>query len=236
MPQIEVGGRKFGHRTAMRVAAGIALAAVIACAGTATARADDDSISIYDRLMRTLGVKFPGTMQDGINYSERSPLVVPPTRDLPKPVTTTAPPAPNWPKDPDMQRRAAARAARKVTPHADYVVDSSRPLRPDELNVPGPNTHSASNADSTANSQQSNPTDRGVKKSIFSFDWFKKEEYATFTGEPPRANLTDPPPGYLTPSPDEPYGVGPEKKQQYKIPTVADRAEPVSGTAASTGK
>ena len=61
------------------------------------------------------------------------------------------------------------------------------------------------------------------KKSIFSFDWFKKEEYATFTGEPPRTSLTDPPPGYLTPSPDQPYGVGPEQKR-YKVPTVADRA------------
>ena len=36
----------------------------------------------------------------------------------------------------------------------------------------------------------------------------KKEETAKFTGEPPRASLTDPPPGYQTPSPDQPYGVG----------------------------
>ena len=38
-----------------------------------------------------------------INYSERSPLVVPPNRDLPPPVTATAPPAPDWPKDPDVK-------------------------------------------------------------------------------------------------------------------------------------
>jgi hypothetical protein len=43
------------------------------------------------------------------------------------------------------------------------------------------------------------------------FDWFKKEEYGTFTGEPPRASLTDPPPGYQTPSPDQPYGIPPDR-------------------------
>ena len=36
----------------------------------------------------------------------------------------------------------------------------------------------------------------------------QKEETAKFTGEPPRASLTDPPPGYQTPSPDQPYGLG----------------------------
>ena len=35
-----------------------------------------------------------------------------------------------------------------------------------------------------------------------------KEETVKFTGEPPRTSLTDPPPGYQTPSPDQPYGAG----------------------------
>lgn len=63
------------------------------------------------------------------------------------------------------------------------------------------------------------------KKSVFSFDWFKKEQYATFTGPPPRTSLTDPPSDYFIPSPDQPYGIGPSQKQ-YKVPTVADRMEP----------
>ena len=33
-------------------------------------------------------------------------------------------------------------------------------------------------------------------------------ESGRFTGEPPRTALTEPPPGYQTPSPDQPYGVG----------------------------
>ena len=73
--------------------------------------------------------------------------------------------------------------------------------------------------------EQSTPSERGQpKKSFFSFDWMKKEQYATFTGEPPRVNLTDPPPGYLTPSPDQPYGISPEKKV-YKPRTLGERME-----------
>ncbi len=45
------------------------------------------------------------------------------------------------------------------------------------------------------------------------------EQAAKFTGEPPRASLTDPPAGYQTPSPDQPYGVG---KEKAKVPTSAD--------------
>lgn len=42
--------------------------------------------------------------------------------------------------------------------------------------------------------------------------WFDKEEYANFNGEPVRENLTDPPAGYRIPSPDQPYGISPDKK------------------------
>ena len=51
------------------------------------------------------------------------------------------------------------------------------------------------------------------RPAVESQDWFKREEYATFAGEPSREDLTDPPPGYLTPSPDQPYGIGPEQEE-----------------------
>ena len=62
------------------------------------------------------------------------------------------------------------------------------------------------------------PSELGFKGfgSIFSG---KKEESAKFTGEPARESLTDPPPGYQTPSPDQPYGLGkadaPKPKDYY---------------------
>ena len=40
------------------------------------------------------------------------------------------------------------------------------------------------------------------------FGFGPKEETSTFTREPPRTTLIDPPAGYRTPSADQPYGVG----------------------------
>jgi hypothetical protein len=53
--------------------------------------------------------------------------------------------------------------------------------------------------------------------------WASKEEYTPFTGEPQRSSLTEPPPGYRTPSPNQPYGVGRDK---WKAPVI-DKNEPV---------
>ena len=60
-----------------------------------------------------------------------------------------------------------------------------------------------------------------LPKNIFSKLWGdKSQEYVTFTGEPKRETLIEPPRGYRTPSPNQPYGVGQEK---WKGP--ADRQE-----------
>jgi len=217
------GGRRDCRRTAfLRVALCGAVAGVALCGSLAAARAGDDDIaskeSFTDKFLNTLGLRNPFEPQYGINYSERSPLVVPPTRDLPPPVSAKGPPAPNWPVDPEVRSRATAKKEDRVSPHPDYVTDSSRPLRPSELNV------NAVNAPGTGD--QSGSDERGHKSSILSFDWLKQEDYGTFTGEPPRVSLTDPPPGYQTPSPDQPYGITPERKV-YKPPTLGERMEPV---------
>jgi hypothetical protein len=174
--------------------------------------------------MQGLGFRDPNGTYGGIDYNERSPLVVPPTRDLPAPQTTAATPAPNWPRDQDVQLRAKT-VDRRVRPHPDYVSDSSRPLRPDELARPGAPKPAAGDGESSADSLMSDPRDKGAKKSIFGALFGKRTEYATFTAEPTRSSLTDPPPGYLTPSPDQPYGVG-QSPAQYKVKTVGERVEP----------
>lgn len=203
------------------VAVCAALAALFACVDTPAARAGDaddgSNTSFTDKLLKTLGVQNPGGTDYEINYSERSPLVVPPNRNLPPPITANAKPVPNWPKDPDVERRKAAKNNDKpVIRQGDSVIEDERALRPDELNVGGvspPGTH-----------EQSTPSQLGEKKSLLTFDWLKKDEQATFTGEPPRVSLTDPPPGYLTPSPDQPYGLAPEHKQ-YVPKTLGERME-----------
>jgi hypothetical protein len=223
MPQDRIARRmKFAQ-----VAIGAAFAALVICANAPAARAgdgDDDvsaKESFSDKFMRTLGIKNPGSTEYEINYSERSPLVVPPSRNLPPPMSSAVPAA-NWPKDPDIVKRRAKKDDDKpVIRQYDAAAESDRALRPDELNrvsqdprtVPAPGT-----------SEQSEPVNR-PKKSIFSFDFLQKEQYATFTGEPPRSSLTDPPPGYQTPSPDQPYGLAPEHKP-YVPKTLGERLEP----------
>jgi hypothetical protein len=226
MPQNRVYSCKLGRSVLPRTALGVALAAAMACANTVARAQDSDSPSMIGSIMRSFGLKAPGDVYDGIDYNERSPLVVPPSRDLPPPLTSNAPPVANWPKDADVERKKKAKKEEKPAYQKDYVTESSRALLPNELNVPGAQkTNAPGDADSTADSMMVDPRDQGAKKGLFSGLFEKKEQYATFTGEPSRQNLTDPPPGYLTPSPDQPYGVGPAESK-YKIPTVADRMEP----------
>jgi hypothetical protein len=40
-----------------------------------------------------------------------------------------------------------------------------------------------------------------------------RSEVATFTAEPARGDLTQPPPGYRTPSPTYPYGITPKQEK-----------------------
>jgi hypothetical protein len=228
-PQCSVRGRK-AHRNLVSHAAFAAALAVALLYGNTAARAgDDDGPSVIGQIMHTLGFRSINDSYEGIDYNERSPLVVPPTRDLPSPETVNAAPAPNWPKDPDIARRQAAKKdSNKARYQKDYVEQSSRVLSRDELDRPGgPGPNAAGDGDSTANSGMVDPHDKGAKKGLFSGIsniFGKKEEYATFTGEPTRDSLTDPPPGYLTPSPDEPYGIGPNKGK-YDVPTIANHGE-----------
>jgi hypothetical protein len=52
----------------------------------------------------------------------------------------------------------------------------------------------------------------------------KKTDSGSFTGEPERTLLTEPPPGYRVPSPNAPYGVV-EEKSKYGKTSVFDRLE-----------
>src|SRR5271168_1005567 len=220
-------GPKAGRMVFARVALGAAMLALCVSGYASSVRAQEpDNRTASEKFMDALGLKNPFATEYAINYSERSPLVVPPNRNLPPPAASGVPPAPNWPKDPDIIRQHQAKAEEKVTPHIERFEEDSRPLRPNELNVPG--TSGAKVA--APGTPEQSPPPPGAKKSIFSLDWMNpnKEEYAVFTGERTRTTLTDPPPGYLTPSPDQPYGVGKEKVQ-YKTSTVGSRQEIQTG-------
>jgi hypothetical protein len=109
MPQGRSANRKGSRADArtmlVRALAGVALLGLVAGLNAPARAGDDDSeaqASVWSKFMRTIGLqKSPdaaGTSA-GINYTERSPLVVPPSRDLPPPAAGPVLP-PDWPKDP----------------------------------------------------------------------------------------------------------------------------------------
>jgi hypothetical protein len=221
--QMRAASLKFAHLTL----GAAAVVALVAFAHVSAARAgDDDDISskesFSEKFWKTLGVKNPGDTEYEINYSERSPLVVPPSRTLPPPVNGAAT-APNWPRDPDAAKRKAKKDDKPVIQQYDRAAEADRALRPDELNNVSRNTRTVS---APGVGEQSEPVNK-PKRNLFDFSWMNpnRTETATFTGEPARANLTDPPPGYLTPSPDQPYGLVPEHKA-YTPKTLGERMEP----------
>src|SRR5437762_1667217 len=117
------------------VAFGIGL---VMAAGPVRAADDEDEDDktfeekIIEGIMRGIG----GTNMEnrGIEYRERSPLVVPPKLDLRPPEEVKSEiKDPNWPKDPDEQRRKAAIAARKKANKDPR--EASRVLTPSDLNA-----------------------------------------------------------------------------------------------------
>jgi hypothetical protein len=166
-----------------------------------------------------------------VDYRERSPLVVPPTRDLPPPQSTPKRSA-EWPVDPDTIRRESA-ATRKKLDQRGYDEDrQNRALTPSELDSPAARqARAAANKPRTAGEDKVDmsdgegrnlaPSELGYSGGLFSWSGFgfgKKEESVTFKKEPPRRSLTEPPVGYQTPSPEQPYGVGKETPRRTVTP------------------
>jgi hypothetical protein len=81
MPQVQNRSR-FGRKMLVRTALGIGLAAMVLSATTAARAGDDDEegTSVLGKILQGIGLKDPNAKYDGIDYNERSPLVVPPSR------------------------------------------------------------------------------------------------------------------------------------------------------------
>jgi hypothetical protein len=197
---------------------------------------DDDDDTFEQRVIKGilggLGVNVGGA---GIDYRERSPLVIPPSTELPPPSSSAAAAGnPAWPRDPErkkvanrnyvnrnatpeepgtssrltpdeMRRAATPRAPRITDPSqsgSQEEIDMGRPMRPNELGTTGSGIFSW----------------KGLTGSYGT-------ETARFEGEPTRGSLTQPPAGYQTPSPSQPYGTSSDTKGGWKIPTILSRPE-----------
>jgi hypothetical protein len=200
--------------------------------------ADDEDLPLDTKLFRNfmheLGFRREGT---GIDYRERAPLVVPPSRDLPKP-QNEGPSAKNpaWPKDPDVARRrdAAAAAEKAKLRSSNDLTEESRPLRPDQM-AKGPAGSTSDGKSQMPRTTEDNarplsPSELGQTKplweGLFSAVGPQKAESSPFNGEPPRTSMTAPPVGYQTPSPNYPYGIAPNSGALPKPQTLEQRLEP----------
>jgi len=194
---------------------------LLLASGVARAEEDDPEEKtfeekIIDNLMRGLG----GTNMETptIEYRERSPLVVPPKIDLPPPASASQVNAPNWPKDPDVQRREAAAAARRAE-NKDPAA-AARPLTPAEMKIGKTASTKTKITDpvqpGVTNNPMLSPSQLGFKGGLFGMFKGEANESKQFTSEPERETLTQPPPGYQTPSPSYAYGTGPKEPLNAK--------------------
>jgi hypothetical protein len=201
---------------ALRLAAVALGIGLVMSAGAARAQEDDeeDDKTFEEKIVEGIMAGIGGTNMEnrGIDYRERSPLVVPPKLDLPPPASASAEvKTPNWPKDPDEARRKAAIAARKKAEKLSPE-QAARPLTPSELNVGRTTPVARTNNDpvqpGVSNNPVLSPSQLGYDGGFFGMFKGNKTETAEFKSEPPRQSLVEPPPGYQTPSPNFAYGAG----------------------------
>lgn len=202
------------------LAAAALLGAACAALPSAALAADDDEEEAFETkfIKKLFGI----SDRDSINYRERPPLVVPPNLGrLPQPETNAVVNTPSWPKDPEVvERKRRAEAAKKQRRRTSE--DDDRALTPAELDAYGRkpagstvlNPTGPQDAESEGQRAHS-PSELGYKGGLFGslFKDNSKPEVATFTGEPIRSELTQPPAGYRTPSPSQPYGLTSRKEQ-----------------------
>ena len=208
------------------VALGIGL---VMAAGAARAGDDDeDDKTFEEKIIEGIMSGLGGTNMEnrGIEYRERSPLVVPPKLDLPAPAASADVKAPNWPKDPDEQRRKAAAAARKKENKDPR--EAARILTPSELAVGKTAAPARTNNDpvqpgTSANNPVLSPSQLGYNGGFSGLFGGNKSETAPFKGEPTRESLTQPPGGYQTPSPNFAYGTGPKESMNKEYNPAAGK-------------
>lgn len=203
--------------------AALAVAGVLFTGSVARAEDDDEPVrdeGIISNLMKGLGAS---DGSNGINYRERSPLVVPRNMALPPPAAKR-PEAANWPKDPDVLERRAAREAIKKRDKEKENNPSEQIRTQPEPDIGQARARTATVAPQPGVSEERrlinegsgilSPSQLGVKGGLFDLFGAKRNDNVPFTGEPARESLTQPPPGYQTPSAAQAYGINEKDRVQ----------------------
>jgi hypothetical protein len=185
-----------------------ALALALVTFAPAAARAEDDEDKsiwnldkrIINEVLYSFGLTKKPHLDQQIDYQERPRLTVPSDHQLPAP-----------------QAVAPKTVRRQQKPKADWRQhdpdEFTNPIHPGELraNSAAVSSGAGSNFDPTDPLRPSQLGSSGGFFGLFSGGSERREVQAAAaapapTGEPPRRNLIDPPPGYQVPSPTQPYG------------------------------
>jgi len=165
----------------------IALAAI--APGVARAQDSGDS-GLFGSVLKSLGIGG----ENHIEYRERPPLVVPPTRDLPPPQTSATVRDPNWPVDPKTAERQKK---------GNQVRDLDRLPVPQRPAVPAVTVSSSTNPSPDGTPAPPPPPEPGFFGKLFSSSDVPANAVIPV---PTRKNLTEPPLDYESPSTAQAYG------------------------------
>jgi hypothetical protein len=189
------------------------LAAMLTVFAVSPAFAQQEEPSTMQKIFGAMGLlELP---KAPIDYEERAPLVVPPSADLPQPGSPedVRQLNPEWQVDQDIKRARAAKKESKIidvandpfygenTMRLDRVKGARGDKKKTQQTASGPYDANSAGAEAYQNKERYTPSQLGFK------GWGKKSDEVVFKGEPERTSLLEPPPGYLTPSPNAPYGL-----------------------------
>ena len=182
-------------------------AALAACAALSVAGLPAQAQTFRD-LMEDIGLQKRKTPD--IDFNERAPLVVPPSLEaLPPPQDkpSLASVNPNWPHDPDDQARADEEAREKLPNRmTKYKKNAAKEI----YKIRAREREEGAAAPASTMSYETNYD----RNKVMTPDELRKvrDERAAAPQqvyvEPERKRLTDPPPGYRTPSSAQPFGPG----------------------------
>jgi hypothetical protein len=214
---------------AMTVSRLLPLAAALALAGVAPAAAQQaDEPTVLQRMLGKIGLL--DIPEDPIEYRERAPLVVPPSTALISPNSTVdiSKIDPDWPTDPEALNRRNSPAKQKKQREQDEIFYTGERLTSEQMRRGTISKQEAAKRPDyvSAGDELSQGKDRYTPSQLGFKGWFggKQDKPVVFEGEPERTRLTQPPSGYLTPSPNAPYGIVEKKKEDHKPETLYDRA------------
>jgi hypothetical protein len=226
-------GPRLRHGLIASVCGALLALGSVGAAKAQQAESDDDSFEqrIIKGILGGLGVDVGN--KRGIEYRERSPLVIPPSLDLPPPdQASVSAQNPAWPRE-QTRKKTAVQAKPQMYATPEDPGTSSR-MSPEEMRRGTSRNAGRVTDPSKSGSQEDIDIGRPLRPNELGsssiFNWRAltgsyANETAKFEGEPSRGQLTQPPPGYQTPSGNQPYGTVSDTGPGWKIPNILSRPE-----------